>query len=73
MASFSLYRSTAHIVVLNSNFYYLHLVLHKFSVEHVSYSSTLSGRIGNNYVVVKILIKLTPNKYYSKIYVVRIN
>ena len=55
-------RSIAPIVVLNHNFYSLHLALHKFSARRVSYSCTLSGRIGNNYVVIKILFKLTPNK-----------
>ena len=63
---FHSYRSIGLIVVLNRNFYYLLLALHKFSDEHVSYSCTLSGRIGNNYVVVKILLKLRPNKYNSK-------
>jgi len=57
---FHFYRSEALIAVLNSNFYYLHLALHKFSAGHVNYSCTLSGGIGNNYVVLKILLKLTP-------------
>ena len=43
--------SIALIVGLNRNFYYLHLALHKLSVGHVSYSCTLSGRIGKNDVV----------------------
>jgi len=42
-------------------------------VVHVSYNCTLFGRIGNNYVVVKMLLKLIPNKQHAKIFVVRIN
>ena len=48
---FHSHRSIALIVGLNRNFYYLHLSLHKFAVRHVSYSCTLSGRIGKNYIV----------------------
>jgi len=59
---FHSYRSIALIVVLKRNLYYLHLALHKLSTGHVSYSFSLSGGIGNNYVVLKILRKLTPNK-----------
>ena len=60
MAYFHSYRSIAPIVGLNRNVYYLHLALHKLSIGHVSYNCTLSGRIGNNHVVVKTLLKLTP-------------
>ena len=45
---FHSYRSEALIVVLNSNFNYLHLALHKFYSGHVSYSCPLSGRRGKN-------------------------
>jgi hypothetical protein len=55
---FHSYRSIALIVGLNSNFYYLHSALHKLSAVHVSYNCTLCGRIGNNYIVVKMLLKL---------------
>jgi len=57
MAYFHSYRSIALIVGLNRNFYYLHLALHKLSDGHVSYNCNLSGRIGNNYAVVKTLLK----------------
>ena len=61
------------IVGLNRNFYYLHSALHKSSAGHASYNCTLSGGIGTNQVAVKIIIKLTRNKQYAKIFVVRIN
>ena len=54
---FHSYCSIALISGLNHNFYYLHLALHKLSAGHVTYSCTLSGRIGNSYVVVKTLLK----------------
>ena len=60
--NFHSYLSIALMVGMNRNFCYLHLVLHKLSAGHVSYNCHLSGKIGNNYVVVKILLKLTSNK-----------
>ena len=61
------------IVGLNRNFYDLHSALHNLSAVHVSYNCPLCGRIGNNYFVVKMLLKLTPDKEHAKIFVVKIN
>jgi len=56
------FHSIALIVGLNGNFYYIHSALHRLSAVHVSFNCTLCGRIGSNYVVAEMLLKLTPNK-----------
>jgi len=51
--NFHSYPSIGLMFGLNRNFYCLHSVLHKLSAGPASYNCHLSGRIGNNYVVVK--------------------